>query len=69
MLAHLQKPITLAGLATGIAEIPDFPCTWVDVQAGFRFWPNAGEGERMLIQWKEREIWRNAIEAWAIWLQ
>lgn len=67
LLAHLQGITTLPGLATGITKIPDFPCTWVDFQVGFRFWTSACTGGPL--RWEESEIWRNAMEPWAIWLR
>ncbi len=67
MLTHLQETATLAGLATAIAKIPDFPCTWIDFQVGFRFWQSTTESK--FVQWEDREIWTNAIEPWGIWLR
>jgi hypothetical protein len=67
LLPHLQRATTLAGLASEIVKIPDFPCTWVDFQVGFSFWSSAGKGTTT--QWEEREIWANAIEPWGVWLR
>lgn len=67
LLTHFQRTTTLTGLATDIAKIPDFPCTWVDFQVGFPFWSSAGKGTTP--QWEEREIWANAVEPLRIWLR
>jgi hypothetical protein len=65
LLKHIYAAASLSALGAGIKRIPDYPSTWVDLQAGFTFQKGEARGKH----WTEREVWTAVVEPWLPWIR